>query len=165
MTMRPSRGAATGFARDFKDFVVKGNIFDLAVGVIIGGAFGKIVTAFVENIIMPIVSVLIPGGTWRDAKITLGTITKSVPDPKDATKMIQSTVENNILIGQFLGGLLDFVIIAFVIFLMIRALAKVKRKDEKIEAADTRECPYCLSSIPLAATKCSHCTSEVPAAM
>jgi large conductance mechanosensitive channel len=165
MTMRPSRAATSGFAKDFKDFVVKGNIFDLAVGVIIGSAFGKIVTAFVDNIIMPIVSLFIPGGSWRETKISLGTITKQIPDPKDAAKMISTTVENNILIGQFLGGLLDFIIIAFVIFLMIRALAKMKRKEEKVEAADTRECPYCLSTIPLAATRCSHCTSEVPPAI
>jgi large conductance mechanosensitive channel len=157
MTMRTSRTAATGFIKDFQDFVMKGNIFDLAVGVIIGAAFGKIVTSFVESIIMPIVSVFIPGGSWRDAKIVLGTIA----DPKNPGKQI----ENAILVGQFLGGLLDFVIIAFVIFLMIRALAKVKRKEEKIEAADTKDCPYCLSVIPIAATKCSHCTSELPPTM
>jgi large conductance mechanosensitive channel len=157
MTMRPSRSAATGFVKDFQDFVMKGNIFDLAVGVIIGAAFGKIVTSFVESIIMPIVSVAIPGGSWRESKIVLGMIA----DPKNPGKQI----ENAILIGQFLGGLLDFVIIAFVIFLMIRALAKVKRKEEKIEAADTKECPYCLSVIPIAANKCGHCTSELPPTM
>jgi large conductance mechanosensitive channel len=157
MTMRGSRSVATGFTKDFQDFVMKGNIFDLAVGVIIGGAFGKIVTSFVESIIMPVVSVLIPGGSWRETKIVLG----MVPDPKNAGKMI----ENAILIGQFLGGILDFIIIALVIFLMIRALAKLKRKEEKMEAADTKECPYCLSTIPIAATKCSHCTSELPPVM
>jgi large conductance mechanosensitive channel len=165
MTMRPSRSAATGFAKDFQDFVMKGNIFDLAVGVIIGGAFGKLVTAFVENIIMPVVSVFIPGGSWRDAKIPFGTITKLIPDPKDAAKKIETIVNNDILIGQFFGGLLDFIIIAFVIFLMVRALAKLKRKEEKIEAADTKECPYCLSTIPIAASKCGHCTSDLPPVM
>jgi large conductance mechanosensitive channel len=157
MTMRPSRAAATGFLKDFQDFVVKGNIFDLAVGVIVGAAFGKVVTSFVETIIMPIVSVAIPGGSWREAKLVLGTIA----DPKDPKK----TVENAILVGQFLGGLLDFVIIAFIIFLMIRALAKFKRKEEKIEAADTKDCPYCLSVIPVAASKCGHCTSDLPPTM
>ena len=157
MTMRHSRAATTGFIKDFQDFVVKGNIFDLAVGVIIGAAFGKVVTSFVESIIMPIVSIAIPGGSWRDAKIPLG----SIADPKNPGKFI----ENAILTGQFFGGLLDFVIIAFVIFLMIRALAKFKRKEEKIEAADTKDCPYCLSIIPIAASKCSHCTSELPPTM
>jgi large conductance mechanosensitive channel len=157
MTMRPSRTAATGFAKDFQDFVMKGNIFDLAVGVIIGGAFGKIVSSFVESIIMPFVSLFIPGGSWREAKIVLGMI----PDPKNAGKQI----ENAILVGQFLGGLLDFIIIAFVIFLMVRALAKLKRKEEKMDAADTKECPYCLSTIPIAASKCGHCTSDLPPVM
>jgi large conductance mechanosensitive channel len=155
--MRASRTAATGFIKDFQDFVVKGNIFDLAVGVIIGAAFGKVVSSFVESIIMPIVSVFIPGGSWRDAKIVLGTIA----DPKNPGK----SIENAVLVGQFLGGLLDFVIIAFVIFLMIRALAKFKRKEEKLEAADTKDCPYCLSVIPISATKCAHCTSELPPTM
>ncbi len=157
MTMRPSRAAATGFAKDFQDFVMKGNIVDLAVAVIIGGAFGKIVTSFVETIIMPFVSVLIPGGSWRETKLVLGMI----PDPKNAGKQI----ENAVLIGQFLGGILDFLIIALVIFTVIRALAKFKRKEEKLEASDTKECPYCLSTIPISASKCSHCTSELPPVM
>ena len=155
--MRPSRAAASGFARDFQDFVMKGNIVDLAVGVIIGTAFGKIVTSFVETIIMPVISTIIPGGTWRDAKIVLG----EIPDPKNKEKLI----ENAILIGQFLGGILDFLIIALVIFMMIRVLASIKRKDEKLEAADTKECPYCLSTIPIAASKCGHCTSDLPPVM
>jgi large conductance mechanosensitive channel len=154
--MRTSR-TATGFVKDFQDFVMKGNIFDLAVGVIIGGAFGKIVTSFVESIIMPLVSVLIPGGSWREAKLVLGTI----PDPKNAEKQI----ENAILIGQFLGGVLDFITIALVIFLMIRALAKLKRKEQRLDAADTKECLYCLSTIPIEASKCAHCTSDLPLAM
>ncbi len=157
MTIKPSRTAATGFVKDFQDFVMKGNIFDLAVGVIIGGAFGKIVSSLVETIIMPIVSMAIPGGSWRETKIVLGMIA----DPKNPGKQI----ENAILIGQFLGGLLDFVIIAFVIFLMIRALAKAKRKEEKIEIAETKECPYCLSTIAIAATRCPHCTSDLSATM
>jgi large conductance mechanosensitive channel len=157
MSTRYSRVAATGFVRDFQDFVMKGNIFELAVGVIIGSAFGKVVSSFVESIIMPIVSVFIPGGTWREAKLVLGTIT----DPKDPKKI----VENAILIGQFLGGLLDFLTIALVIFLIIRALAKVKRKEKKIAAADTKECLYCLSTIPIEASKCAYCTSDLPIVM
>jgi large conductance mechanosensitive channel len=153
--MRPSRAAASGFARDFQDFVMKGNIVDLAVGVIIGTAFGKIVTSFVETIIMPVISTIIPGGTWRDAKIVLG----EIPDPKNKEKLI----ENAVLIGQFLGGILDFIIIAFVIFMMIRVLASIKRKDEKLEAADTKECPYCLSTIPMRSLYFRFTSSDVEA--
>lgn len=154
MTMRPSRSAATGFVRDFQDFAMKGNIFDLAAGVIIGSAFGKIVSSLVETIIMPIVSIAIPGGSWRETKIVLGMIA----DPKNPGKQI----ENAILIGQFLGGVLDFIIISFIIFLMIRTLAKLKRKEEKVEIADTKECPYCVSKISITATKCAYCTSDLP---
>jgi large conductance mechanosensitive channel len=157
MAMRSSRSATTGFIKDFQDFVIKGNIFDLAVGVIIGGAFGKIVTSFVESIIMPLVSVLIPSGSWREARLVLG----KIPDPNKAGEQI----ENAILIGQFLGGVLDFIIIGLVIFLMIRAFAKLKRKEERLDAADSKECGYCLSTIPIDATKCSYCTSDLPMAI
>lgn len=111
---------------------MRGNVVDLAVAVVIGGAFGKIVSSFVENLVMPIVSMIIPGGGWRNTKIVLGTITQ--PDGK--------VVENAILIGSFLGSIVDFVIIALVIFLMIRALAKMKRQQEVMEepaAPDTQE--------------------------
>ena len=156
--MRPSRAAATGFVKDFQDFIMKGNIVDLAVAVIIGGAFGKIVSGFVETIIMPVVSVLIPGGSWRNAKYVFP---GKIPDPKKPGEMI----ENAILYGQFLGTLLDFLIIAFVIFLAIRVLAAIKKKEEKLEEADTKECSYCLSIIPLKASKCGHCASELPPVM
>lgn len=157
MTMRIYRSATPGFAKDFQDFAIKGNIFDLAVGVIIGGALGKIVTNFVESILMPLISVLIPGGSWRETKLVLGMI----PDPQHPGMQI----ENAILVGQFLAGMLDFTIIAVVIFLMIRAMAKVKRKEQRLDAVDSKECSYCLSIVPIEASKCAHCTSDLPLAM
>jgi large conductance mechanosensitive channel len=107
---------ARGFVDDFKDFLMKGNVLDLAVAVVIGAAFGKIISSLVENIVMPIVSLAIPGGEWRTAKIVLGTMT----DPKDATK----TVENAILLGQFFGTIVDFVLISLAIFLILPQLHK-----------------------------------------
>jgi large conductance mechanosensitive channel len=121
------RSQATGFVADFQKFLMQGNVVDLAVAVVIGGAFGKIVTAFVENLIMPIVALVVPGGEWRNIKIPLS----SIPDPKDASK----TIENSLLLGQFLGAIVDFVIIAFVIFLVVRALEKMKRKKEAADEA------------------------------
>jgi large conductance mechanosensitive channel len=118
----------TGFLADFQKFIMQGNVVDLAVAVVIGAAFGKIVSSFVENVIMPIVSLIIPGGSWRNAKIVLG----SIPDPADSTK----TIENSILIGQFLGTILDFIIVAFVIFLVIRALEAAKKKFARQQAAE-----------------------------
>jgi large conductance mechanosensitive channel len=128
-----SRQAATGFVKEFQEFIMKGNVVDLAVAVVIGGAFGKIVTSFVESIVMPLVSVVIPGGEWRNAKLVLGSVT-------DAKGKV---VENAVLIGSFFGSIVDFLVIALVIFLMIRTLAKFKRQQEVMEEAtagpDTQE--------------------------
>jgi large conductance mechanosensitive channel len=119
-------GQARGFVSDFKDFIMKGNVLDLAVAVVIGAAFGKIITSLVENVIMPIVSLAIPGGTWRNAKVVLGTMV----DPKDPTK----TVDNAILLGQFFGTIVDFVFIALAIFVLVRAVEATKRKTQRQEA-------------------------------
>jgi large conductance mechanosensitive channel len=119
-------GQARGFVGDFKDFIMKGNVLDLAVAVVIGAAFGKIITSLVENVIMPIVSLVIPGGTWREAKIVLGTMV----DPKDPKK----TVDNAILLGQFFGTIVDFVFIALAIFFLVRAVEASKRKSQRQEA-------------------------------
>ena len=145
MTMRPSRAAATGFIRDFQDFVIKGNIFDLAIAVIIGGAFGKVIESLIKDVITP--AILEPAIKASGAKDLEGWTV-------GAAKL-----------GLFISNIITFVVIAFVIFLMVRAMAKFKRKEEKLDAADTKECQYCLSTIPIAASKCSYCTSELPPVM
>jgi large conductance mechanosensitive channel len=145
MTMRTSRAAATGFIKDFQDFVVKGNIFDLAIAVIMGGAFGKVVESLIKDVITP--AILEP--TIKAA----------------GAKDLESWVVGAAKLGLFLSNIITFLVIALVIFLMVRAMAKFKRKEEKIEAADTKECPYCLSVIPISASKCGHCTSDLPPTM
>ena len=157
MTIRGSRSTATGFTKDVRDCILKTNIFNLAVAVIIGVAFGKIVTSFVESILMPIVSLLIPTGSWREARIVLGTM----PNPLPAGAQI----ENAILVGQFLGEMLDFLLISAVTFSLIKAVARLKRQEERLDIADTKECLYCLSIVPIAASKCGHCTSDLPLSM
>lgn len=107
MAMRQGRRATTGFLRDFQAFALKGNVVDLAVAVIIGGAFGKIVSSFVADLVMPLVNPLIPGGDWRAAVIGPG-----------------------LKVGSFLGAVVDFVIIALVLFVAIRALERLKRQEE-----------------------------------
>lgn len=107
MAMRRGRRATTGFLRDFQAFALKGNVVDLAVAVIIGGAFGKIVSSFVADLVMPLVNPLIPGGDWRAAVIGPG-----------------------LKVGSFLGAVVDFVIIALVLFVAIRALERLKRQEE-----------------------------------
>jgi large conductance mechanosensitive channel len=145
MTMKTSRTAATGFIKDFQDFVIKGNIFDLAIAVIMGAAFGKVVESLIKDVITP--AILEP------------TIKAS------GAKDLETWMVGGAKLGLFISNIITFVVIALVIFLMVRAMAKFKRKEEKIEAADTKDCPYCLSVIPIAASKCSHCTSELPPTM
>lgn len=102
--------------KEFKEFTTKGNVVDLAVGVIIGGAFGKIVTSFVADIMMPIINPVIPGGDWRTIEIGHG-----------------------IKVGNFLGAILDFLIMAFAIFMMIKAINRMKKKEAEAPAAPTKE--------------------------
>jgi large conductance mechanosensitive channel len=139
MVVKRGSGASTGFLKEFQEFALKGNVVDLAVAVIIGGAFGKIVSSFVADVVMPIVNPLIPGGDWR--KLTL---------------------PPGINIGSFMGSIVDFVIIALVLFLTLRTLAKFKKSEVAPTAAPTlRECPHCLEMVPIAATRCRACTSEL----
>jgi large conductance mechanosensitive channel len=132
--------------REFKEFLVKQNALALAVAVIIGAAIGKIVSSIVDDVINPIIGLALPGGSWREAKIVLSSTT-------DATGKV---VENAISYGHLIGAFVDFVIIGFVIFLIIRyALPKPEA------APATKECPQCKTLIPAAATRCNSCTQPV----
>ena len=133
---------------DFKKFALKGNVVDLAVGVIIGAAFGKIVTALVSDIIMPLVALALPSGDWRAA----GIVMKAGATPKDDVILKW---------GDFLGTILDFAIVAFALFLLVSRLLKAL-KLHKEEVKDVKDCPFCLESIPGKATRCKACTSELP---
>jgi large conductance mechanosensitive channel len=115
-----------GIVDDFKKFLSQGNVVDLAVAVIIGGAFGKVVTSLVENMVMPLVSMVMPGGDWKNAGITLG----KIADPSDATK----TIDNIWKIGAFFASILDFVIIALAIFLIVRLLENTKKRFARKQA-------------------------------
>ncbi|HJV23191.1 MAG TPA: large conductance mechanosensitive channel protein MscL [Holophagaceae bacterium] len=130
------------FKEEFKAFVMKGNVVDLAVAVVIGGAFGKIVTALVEGVIMPLVGMAVPGGDWRS--IAVG--------PQNAFK-----------VGHVAGAIVDFLCIALVVFLVfVKGLSKLKKhEDTPLVAATTKDCPRCLEAVPLKATRCKHCTSEL----
>lgn len=133
-----------GFMEEFKDFISKGNVMDMAVGVIIGGAFGKIVSSLVENILMPLIGILIGGVNFSDLSATVGNA--------------------EVKYGIFLQSVFDFLIIALVIFITIKQISKVtdKFKKEEEEAAPTEKvCPFCKSTIAIDATRCPHCTSEL----
>ena len=139
--------------KEFRDFIARGNVIDLAIAVIIGAAFGKLVTSLVEGIIMPPVGLLLGNVDFANLFIDLsGQRPASLAEAKLRGLPV-------IAYGTFINDVITFVIIAFVVFLIVKAINRSKRD----EAPTTKACPYCLSAIPIAATKCSGCTSEVPA--
>lgn len=161
-----------GVWQEFKQFAVKGNVIDLAVGVIIGGAFGKITTSLVEDIIMPPLGMIlgkvdfsslflvIPG---QSAKIEAINATRV--RPLSSFTDFKSSGIAVLSYGQFLNNLIQFLIIAFAVFLMVRAINRLKAIAEPPTAPGepvTKDCMYCLQTIPIKATRCPHCTSEVP---
>jgi large conductance mechanosensitive channel len=143
--------------KDFREFIMRGNVLDLAVAVIIGGAFGKIVTSLVNDVIMPVISLFLKGVDFSNLFLPLdGKTYATVQAAKDAGAATLNY-------GLFINAVIDFLIIAFVIFLLVRQVSAMK-KPAPAAAPTTRECPYCLSTIPIKATRCAHCTSELKAA-
>ena len=136
------------FMNEFKEFISRGSVMDMAVGIIIGGAFTAIITALVDNIIMPVISAIFGGISFEQWNIVMG-----------------SGEEAPVLgLGTFVAAVINFLLIALVIFLMIRALnraAALKKKEEAAEEVTTKVCPFCKSEIPVEATRCPHCTSEL----
>ena len=129
--------------KEFKAFVMRGNVLDLAVAVIIGGAFGKIVGSLVNDILMPLVGLAMGGVNFAELSFTVG----------------QAVVKW----GAFVQAIIDFIVIAFVIFMIIRTANKSKKKEEPAPPAEptTKDCPYCFSTIAIKATRCPNCTSEL----
>ncbi|MGN0519560.1 MAG: large conductance mechanosensitive channel protein MscL [Candidatus Fimenecus sp.] len=149
-----------GFISEFKTFIMRGNVIDLAVGVIIGGAFQKIVNSLVNDIVMPLISLLTGGIDFSNWFVVLG-------EGEFATAAAAKEAGVATLnYGTFLSTALDFLIMAFVIFLIIKGINSVtekfkKEKTEEPAAPTTKVCPYCKSEIDIAATKCPHCTSDI----
>lgn len=142
--------------KEFKEFAMKGNVIDLAVGVVIGGAFGKIVTSFVNDIIMPLLGLLIGGMDFSNLFIALdGNKYASLAEAQAATAPTLNY-------GLFISTVIDFLIIAFSIFIVIKQLNRFKKKEVPVEKEpDTKICDYCMSEISIKATRCPHCTSEL----
>src|SRR5215472_1099412 len=140
--------------KEFREFAMRGNVVDLAVAVIIGAAFGKIVTSLVNDIVMPPLGVIL--GSVDFSNLFLNLSSKHYASLAEARAAGAATINY----GVFINNVLDFIIVAFAIFLMIRAINQLKSAPPPTTET-TRACPYCLTVIPLAATKCSACTSEV----
>ena len=149
-----------GFISEFKAFIMRGNVLDLAVGVIIGAAFQAIVNSLVDDIIMPVISLLTKGVSFTDWFIALDG--NEYPTAAAAAEAGVATITY----GNFISAILNFLIMALVIFLIVKSINKVNDKfsAEKEEAAPTtKECPFCKSEISIDAVKCPHCTSDIPA--
>ena len=129
--------------KEFKEFIMRGNVMDLAVAVIIGGAFGKIISSLVSDIIMPLIGLIIGGIDFTGLAFTIGSA--------------------KVTYGNFINNVIDFLIIALVIFLMIKGLDSLKKKPASAPAAEpiTKDCPHCFTTISVKATRCPNCTSEL----
>ena len=129
--------------KEFKEFVMRGNVLDLAVAVIIGGAFGKIISSLVNDILMPLVGLVLGGVNFSELAFTVGAAV--------------------VKWGAFVQAIVDFIIIAFVIFMIIKAANSTKKKEEAAPEPEptTKECPFCFTTISIKATRCPNCTSEL----
>ncbi len=142
--------------KDFKEFVMRGNVIDLAVGVIIGGAFGKIITSLVNDVLMPPIGLLLGKVDFSNLYINIsGGHYASLAQARQAGAV-------TINYGLFLNTVIDFIIVAFVIYLLVHQMNKWARpSEEKPAASQLKECPFCLTAIPRKATRCPACTSQI----
>lgn len=140
--------------KEFKEFALKGNVLDMAVGIIIGASFGKIITSLVGDVIMPPIGLLL-------GKVDFSSLFVDLSGQSHASlAAAKAAGAATINYGVFLNNVLDFLIVAFVMFMMIRQFNRMKRQPAPAPAT-TKPCPYCVSAIPLAASRCPQCTSEL----
>lgn len=147
--------------KEFKQFAIKGNMIDLAVGMIIGGAFNKLVSSLVNDMIMPLLGLLT--GKIDFAKLFIALDGKKYETLAEAEELGVACFKY----GAFIAGLIDFIIMAFVVFLFVKWVNKLRnwnKEPEPVKAATTKVCPFCKSEIAIEATRCPHCTSEQPTA-
>ena len=126
--------------KEFKDFAMRGNVMDLAIAVIIGGAFGKIIASLVNDILMPFIGLLLGGVTFSELSATVNGV--------------------DITYGLFIQAVVDFIIVAFVIFMIVRTMNNMKKQPAPADPT-TKECPYCFTAVPIKATRCPNCTSQL----
>ena len=142
--------------KEFKEFIMRGNVVDLAVAVIIGGAFGKIITSFVDDVLMPPIGLALGNVDFSNLFVNLSG--KDFPSVAAAKAAGAATLNY----GLFFNHVINFLIIAFAIFILIKQINRLQRPAaEPAAAPTTKDCPHCLSTVPIKATKCAHCTSEL----
>ncbi len=155
-----------GLVTEFKKFAMRGNVIDMAVGIIIGAAFGKIVDSLVKDVIMPPIGLLLGKVDFSNMFLVLKD--GVTPPPYASLSAAQTAGAVTMNLGLFVNAVISFVIVAFAVFILIKGINELQAKIDKKEAAaknepKTKTCPYCCSEIPLPAVRCPHCTSELPA--
>ena len=140
--------------KEFKEFIARGNVIDLAVGIIIGAAFGKIVTSLVNDVVMPPIGLLLGGVDFSNFFVNLS--------DRPFTKLADAKAAGapTISYGIFINTLLEFLIVALVVFLIVKAINRMRRQPEELPET-VKACPFCISSIPVQATRCPNCTSQL----
>lgn len=151
---------ASSVWKEFKEFAMKGNMIDLAVGVIIGGAFGKVVTSIVNDVVMPPIGLLLGQVNFKDLFVSLN------GQHYDTLELAKQASAPTLNYGMFISSLLDFFIVSFVIFIAVKQMNRLRSAQKKEEQPDPKaglkECPECLSEIPEQAKRCKYCTAEQP---
>ena len=146
--------------KEFREFIMRGNVLDLAVGIIIGSAFGGVVKSLVDDVLMPPVGLALGQVDFKDLYLLLKQ--GATPGPYASIAAAKEAGAVTLNIGQFINTIINFLIVGFAVFLVVRVANRMHQKPEA--APTTRECPYCKSNIPLGATRCPNCTSELKAA-
>jgi large conductance mechanosensitive channel len=141
--------------KEFREFAVKGNVLDMAVGIIIGASFGKIVNSLVEDIIMPPIGLVLGKVDFANLFVSLNG--QSYPSVAAAKQAGAATLNY----GLFLNNIITFLIVAFAVFLLVKGVNKFRREEKKEEAVTEKDCPFCATKIPLSAARCPHCTSHL----
>ncbi len=146
--------------KEFKEFALRGNVVDMAVGIIIGAAFGTIVNSLVSDILMPPIGILFGNVDFSSFFIVLRE--GKIPGPYLSPAAAKAAGAVTINYGIFVNTIMSFLIVAFAVFLVVRNINKLRRQEEApLAVSTTKECPYCLSAIPIKAIRCAHCTSEL----
>ncbi len=145
--------------KDFKEFVMRGNVVDMAVGIVIGAAFGAIVKSLVSDLLMPPIGLLLGKADFSNLFVVLkeGQTAGPYASLADAQKVGAVTVNY----GLFVNSLISFLSVAFAVFMVIRAINRMRRQEEAPAEPVTKDCPFCLSAVPVKAVRCPHCTSEL----
>ncbi len=148
--------------KEFKEFAIKGNVVDMAVGIIIGAAFGTVIKSLVADILMPPIGLLLGNVDFANLYILLKT--GNPAGPYLALTEAQKAGAVTLNYGAFINNIISFIIVAFAVFFLIRSLNRLKKEEPAPAAPATKECPYCLSAVPAKASRCAHCTSELKVA-